>query len=253
MEERLAAKLRGENEALEAKSGKERVRRNLRFEIMKREDERSSLVAIVNIPSFYLLASDLMIFCLQYMSRRTSKSHLANFLCTKHDISDSSSTLGNLKSPCLPELPHALSPSNSSSSRPLYYLPYKLLPWQADKIDGQVEDMRLELDKEEASWTEQLGERDAELSEMKSSLDTLNAEAAAEGGGDMRRTRLRHEDEEMTLDTLPSRASLPPKDEREDSKDAMENGDSNDAYKEEDRDDANIAGVAEGEDVIECE
>lgn len=51
VEERLAAKLREENQALEAKTGKERARRNLKFEIIKKEDERNAFVAIVRFCS----------------------------------------------------------------------------------------------------------------------------------------------------------------------------------------------------------
>lgn len=48
VEERLAAKLREENEALELKTGKERARRSLRMDILRREDERSSFIAVVS-------------------------------------------------------------------------------------------------------------------------------------------------------------------------------------------------------------
>jgi hypothetical protein len=50
VEERLAAKLREENQALEAKSGKEKARRSLRMDILRKEDERSSYIAIVRLP-----------------------------------------------------------------------------------------------------------------------------------------------------------------------------------------------------------
>ena len=190
----------------------------------------------------------------QYQSRRTSKIHLANFLCTKYDPSDSSSALGKLQAPVLPDLPHALAPlASSSSSKPLYYLPYKLLPWQADKIDGQVEDMRLELDKEEASWNEELVQRDAELSEMKEKLDTMNAEAVKEGGGEVKRTRLRHEDEEMTEESLPARAPPPPKEEREKSKEETHDRSSSSPMRQDGGEETVTAGIAEGEDVVECE
>jgi hypothetical protein len=66
-----------------------------------------------------------------------------------------------------------------------------------------MEDMREELDKEEASWTSELSTREAELAELRKKLDELNAEAgisndrpgaganagAGAGGADGRRRR----------------------------------------------------------------
>ena len=152
----------------------------------------------------------------QYQARRATKLSLANFLCTTYDAPSKAATerqLGTLKPAPFPELPHALAPSTShapverssastgrtASVKPLYYLPFKLLPWQADKIDGQMEDMREELDKEEASWTSELSTRETELAELRQKLDELNAEAgissdrpgtgAGAGGAEGRRRR----------------------------------------------------------------
>ena len=49
VEERLAAKLREENQAMELKSGKEKARRSLRMDILRKEDERSSYIAVVSL------------------------------------------------------------------------------------------------------------------------------------------------------------------------------------------------------------
>jgi hypothetical protein len=54
VEERLAAKLREENEVLEAKTGQEKARRNLRFDIIKKEDEKNAFVAIVGCPPVHI-------------------------------------------------------------------------------------------------------------------------------------------------------------------------------------------------------
>lgn len=48
VEERLAAKLQEEKEAHEAKAGKEKARRNLKYDIMKKEDEKNAFIAVVS-------------------------------------------------------------------------------------------------------------------------------------------------------------------------------------------------------------
>lgn len=160
-----------------------------------------------------------------------------------------------MKAAPLPELPHALVPSASTSGpRPLYYLPYKLLPWQADKIDGQMEDMKEALDKEETEWKEELEKRDAEISELRSKLDEVNAEYAKENGLEPRKRRRRsaspsreRDDGEKDGGTLPGRAPLPDKDELEDDRGL---GD----YEQNDSRDTAMQGADEGEeDVPACE
>lgn len=160
----------------------------------------------------------------------------------------------------MPESPHALANSASAGPsdtyKPLYYLPYKLLPWQADKIDGQMEDMRTELDKEEEAWNEDFKKREEELVELRAKLDSLNAEAAKEGGnveasGKKARSKRERdgEDEEDDRETsLPGRAPLPDRDADE----AMDEGDSTNPYKADATADSSMAGVAEGEDVVAC-
>lgn len=289
VEERLAAKLREEHEKLEAATGKERARRNLRFEIIKKEDERNAFVAIVSLEvgriesdgsqsvQFEdLFASRADLACislslslslplhslahLQYRSRRAAKTNLANFLCTtnKHtEAAASAQTLGNLRPAPLPEVPHAFAPSvsasaSASSARPLYYLPYKLLPWQADKIDAQVEDMRIELDKEEEAWREELQKRDEEIKELKSKAQEVNAEMARESGEGSRRSRDRRADSaamDEDLDaqpSLPGRAPLPEREGRVDEDTSEQTRVASDG-------DATMKSTADGEDVLECE
>lgn len=48
VEERLATKLQEEKEAHEAKAGKEKARRNLKYDIMKKEDEKNAFIAVVS-------------------------------------------------------------------------------------------------------------------------------------------------------------------------------------------------------------
>lgn len=212
LEERLAAKRKEEQEAIDARTGHERTLRNLRFEIIKKEDEKNAFIAI-------------------YKARRASKLSLANFLCTKDGESSTSSgpssssnALGNLKPAPFSDLPHALPPStthSSSSNKPLYYLPYKLLPWQADKIDGQIEDMRLELDKEEDAWREELREREREIAELKARRAELTgaSESSDRAGGSASRRRDssrrdRHDDDQDMREGsgLADRAPLPERD-----------------------------------------
>jgi hypothetical protein len=52
VEERLANKMKEEQEALEARTGKEKARRNLRYDIIRKEDERGAYTAIVRRPSW---------------------------------------------------------------------------------------------------------------------------------------------------------------------------------------------------------
>lgn len=202
LEERLAAKRKEEQEAIDARTGHERTIRNLRFDIIKKEDEKNAFTAI-------------------YKARRASKLSLANFLCTKSGSDSnkgegpsSAAALGSLKPAPLPGLPHAIPPSSthsSSSTKALYYLPYKLLPWQADQIDGQIEDMRADLEKEETAWKEELAKREAEITELKAKRteltggnDTLNDSSAR------RRSSRKEDDEELPADSsLAGRAPLP--------------------------------------------
>ncbi|KAL7010185.1 CDP-diacylglycerol--glycerol-3-phosphate 3-phosphatidyltransferase [Cystobasidiomycetes sp. EMM_F5] len=190
VQERLASKLREENEALQAKSGQEKARRNLKYDVIKKEDERSAFVAI-------------------YHNRRANKERLANLLCTKCEYREppASTDAGGLRKPAFPALPHALAPSTleEGSTKPLYYLPFKLLPWQADQIDAQVEDMREELDKEETEWAEELVTRDAELDELRAKRDEAEAAAARAEGREVRRPRSRRDRDEMDEDDADGR------------------------------------------------
>jgi len=186
--------------------------------------------------------------------------NLANFLCTKSDRPDASSnaTLGNLKAAPLSELPHALPPNTSSSAaglKPLYYLPCKLLPWQADKIDGQVEDMRNEMDKEEDAWQEELRQRDEEIRELKAKAQEASADPARSNGESSRRSRSRRDDgdsDDEGRSALPGRAPLPDREERMDEDDQSRERSTSRVQEANDADKA-MAGTAEGEDVVECE
>jgi hypothetical protein len=210
---------------------------------MKKEDEKNAYIAI-------------------YQARKSQKLSLANFLCTKaasnvDDASSSSANIGNLKPAPLPELPHALPPSSmhsSSSTKPLYYLPYKLLPWQADKIDGQVEDMRLELEKEEDAWKDELIQREEEIVELKKKRSEL-----AGGNEDAirppRRSRRDAEDEAIIPaaaakdSKLAERAPLPERDAYDEL-----SGDARAASADppREKEDSAMAGMAEGDDRLEC-
>lgn len=235
VEERLAARLASESAALEAKSGREKQRRSLRMEILRKEDERSAFAAI-------------------HAVTRDNKTMLANFLCTKPSSppSTSASAMGSLKPPPMPELPHALPPG--SSERPLYYLPYKLLPWQADKIDGQVEDMKEALDAAEASWRAELVTRDAEIAELKKRLDEFAPEDGEEGGGARKRRRNNNDDaahnKEREGSNLPERAPLPERDELEDDRGLGEDEDA--TMRAADADARDNGDAAEEEDVPAC-
>lgn len=245
LEERLAAKRKEEQEAIDARTGHERTIRNLRFDIIKKEDEKNAFTAI-------------------YKARRATKLSLANFLCTKSgndgknssagSSSSSANTIGSLKPAPLPELPHALPPSSthsSSSTKPLYYLPYKLLPWQADQIDGQIEDMRADLEKEEDEWKDELIKREAEITDLKAKRAELTG-----GNEDLtaRRRSSRREgdnDEDTNMDTssLAGRAPLP---EREPYDELS--GDARAASHEplREKEDSNMT-PADGDDRLECE
>ena len=52
VEERLANKMKEEQEAVEARTGKEKARRNLRYDIIRKEDERGAYTAIVGRQSW---------------------------------------------------------------------------------------------------------------------------------------------------------------------------------------------------------
>lgn len=246
LEERLAAKRKEEQEAIDARTGHERTIRNLRFDIIKKEDEKNAFTAI-------------------YKARRASKLSLANFLCTKSGNdnttsstgSSSANTIGSLKPAPLPELPHALPPSSthsSSSTKPLYYLPYKLLPWQADQIDSQIEDMRNDLEKEEDDWKDELIRREAEIQELKAKRAELTGGNEESSSSSVRRRSARRDDDDdedtrMDESSLAGRAPLP---EREPYDELS--GDARAASNEppREKEDSNMT-PADGDDRLECE
>lgn len=246
LEERLAAKRKEEQEAIDARTGHERTIRTLRFDIIKKEDEKNAYIAI-------------------YKARRASKLSLANFLCTKSGAasegngsagpsssSSSANALGSLKPPPLPELPHALAPSSthsSSSTKPLFYLPYKLLPWQADQIDAQIEDMQIGLDKEEDAWRDELAKREAEIAELKAKRAELTGGNDETASSSRRRSSRREGDEDTHMDsTLAGRAPLP----QREAYDEL-SGDARAASSEppRDKEDSTMT-PADGDDRLEC-
>lgn len=177
---------------------------------------------------------------------------MANFLCTKQEAAEVLSQ--DLLAP-YPALPHALPPTGSTNEArqaiPLYYLPYKLLPWQADQIDAQVEDMKTELDKEQSDWSEDLARRDSELSEMRSKLNEMNAASARENGQEVKRTRLRHDDEDdQHGQSSSNRAPLP---ERERSQSDMDESDEGRNLNHRSRSGSAARVDLNGDDVVECE
>lgn len=75
---------------------------------------------------------------LQYKTRHAAKLNLASFLCTTFTSPPSRDSNDGALSAFAPRLPHAIRLAHPIVARPLYYLPYRLLTAQEDRIEDQI-------------------------------------------------------------------------------------------------------------------
>jgi hypothetical protein len=137
----------------------------------------------------------------QYRTRHNAKLDLAGFLCTTFTLpivptpsvplpDDSIST------PFLPRLPHVTSLTTPSSSRPIYYLPRRLLPSQEDRIEDQIDAVKQAMRKDRDAWEDVKKEKLARLEEVKRKREERQGEVERKEREERQRRRREEEDKE---------------------------------------------------------
>lgn len=152
MEDRLRAKLRAEQEVSERKNERVKTERNLKNELLHRQDEKAVLEQI-------------------YKKRQTTTLHLANFLCTTVAATEAQQQQGqehrgSAARPALlaDQLPLHAHPAVQPSP-PIYFKPYKLLPDQAARVENQLAEARKAVDADKEAWKGESAELEAKIEE----------------------------------------------------------------------------------------
>ena len=131
--------------------------------------------------------------------------HLAGFLCTKFPLPAPPPATDGISVPFSPRLPHSLRVTNPQASRPIYWLPYRLLPSQEDQIDDQIDAVKKAIRKEKDDWLDVKEEKQDALAAAKrkrdEQLDELDRKDREE------RQKRRRQDEEREEKTRGSRRS----------------------------------------------
>lgn len=93
-------------------------------------------------------------------------------------------------------MPHALRVAKPTvaSSKPLYYLPYKLLPFQEDQIENQIAAVKSAIRKEKDAWEDAKGEKVDELGKAKRRRDE-QLEERERGEREQRQKRRREQED----------------------------------------------------------
>ncbi|GAA5961288.1 hypothetical protein JCM3765_002900 [Sporobolomyces pararoseus] len=162
LEKKLKDKLDGEKKLIQIRNDREREVRDLRMNIQKREEEISSADAI-------------------YRVRHDAKYNLAGFLCTSFPLPTPASVTDAISVPFNPRLPHSMhltTPTNSSSSsstssasRPIYYLPYRLLPSQEDRIEDQIDLVKKATKRDQEEWRDLKLGKQKEIRKLRDELE----------------------------------------------------------------------------------
>ncbi|GAA5941243.1 hypothetical protein JCM10213_007462 [Rhodosporidiobolus nylandii] len=141
IEEKLQEKLHKERRDAAEKEGREREAKELKLEILRREEEVAVGDSI-------------------FRTRHNAKLDLAGFLCTTFTLPPSATSniptgpSDDIPPAFLPKLPHAMSLHDPRAPRPIYYLPRRLLPSQEDRIEDQIDAVKKEMRKERDEWEE---------------------------------------------------------------------------------------------------
>ncbi|ORY90152.1 hypothetical protein BCR35DRAFT_299707 [Leucosporidium creatinivorum] len=151
LEERLANKLKDEKEEMERKGRSEREMKELKLQVVKKEEEIGRTEAI-------------------YRVRHTTKLQLANFLCTSFTMPPPPPSTDGISVPFAPRLPHGQRVA-PGAPKPIYYRPYRLLAAQEDQIEDQIAAVKKAIRKEEEDWKAAKGEKFDELDLAKRKRD----------------------------------------------------------------------------------
>lgn len=105
----------------------------------------------------------------QFRTRQSAKLASARFLCTTFTPPPppASSSDDLLPPASNPRLPHAFKVSDPRAPRPIYYLPYRLLPSQEDRLDDQLDAVRRARDAEQDKLDEARRDKVKALEEVR--------------------------------------------------------------------------------------
>ncbi|KAK4705520.1 hypothetical protein P7C70_g687, partial [Phenoliferia sp. Uapishka_3] len=184
VEERLHAKLNGERTEMEEKRKRDRETKELRLDVLKKEEEISTAESI-------------------YRTRNAAKMNLASFLCTTFTLPPPPPASDGITVPYAPRLPHALRVTNPTASRPLYYLPYRLLPFQEDKIEDQVAMVKKNIRIEREKWEDLREDKVSDLTAAKRKRDAGLEEIERAEREDRQKRRREEEEREERVKSKP--------------------------------------------------
>ncbi|KPV77960.1 uncharacterized protein RHOBADRAFT_50483 [Rhodotorula graminis WP1] len=149
---RLRDKLDAERREAMDKEHREREAKDLKLDILRREQELAHADSI-------------------FRTRQAAKLSSARFLCTTFTPPppppSSSSSSDLVPPPSNPRLPHALKVSDPRAPRPIYYLPYRLLPSQEDRLDDQLDAVRKARDQEQDAYDAARRDKVRELDDVR--------------------------------------------------------------------------------------
>ncbi|KAI5480816.1 Pinin/SDK/MemA protein domain containing protein [Pseudohyphozyma bogoriensis] len=188
LEERLASKLSQEKQELEEKQNRERESKSLKLSVVRKEEEISTADSL-------------------YRTRHAAKLNLASFLCTSFSLPPPPPSNDGITVPFAPRLPHALRIVKPDAPKPIYYLPYRLLPSQEDQIEDQIALVKKEIRKEREAWEDAKGEKVDELEQAKRRRDEQMEEV--ERAEREERQKRRREQEEREEKDRASRSREP--------------------------------------------
>ncbi|KAM0750393.1 hypothetical protein T439DRAFT_381087 [Meredithblackwellia eburnea MCA 4105] len=152
IDERLQAKLSTERQEVEDKRRRDREAKDLRMEVSRKEDEIGTADSI-------------------YRTRHNAKLNLASYLCTTFALPPPPPATDGITVPFAPRLPHSLRLTNPTGLRPLYYLPYRLLPFQRDQIEDQIAAVKKAVKRERDDWEDLKDEKEGDLASAKRKRD----------------------------------------------------------------------------------
>ena len=201
VEERLHATLHRERAALEEKRQRERETKELRLDVIKKEEEIANAESIVRpsrvrraCVSVGRASSQLTHSTTQYRTRNSAKLNLASFLCTTFTLPPPPPASDGITVPYDPRLPHVLRVTNPTAPKPLYYLPRRLLPFQEDLIEDQIASVKKHIRIERDAWEDRKGDKISDLAAAKRKRDAGLEEI--ERAEREERQKRRREDEE---------------------------------------------------------
>lgn len=140
--------MKAEQEVSERKNERVKTERNLRNELLHRQDEKALLEQV-------------------YKKRQSGALHLANFLCTSLPTSESTSEQNGLAtrpSILASRLPLHAHPAVQPTA-PIYFKPYKLLPDQSARIEDQLADARKAVEEDREAWKTESAQLEDKIAE----------------------------------------------------------------------------------------